>query len=202
MTSDIQGLSSVAMEADQRMRALLDQHGGRLPRRPLVYLSGPISAKTMWAVAEHVHVAERAFVACCEADIASICVHSMGRNCGDALDHAGWMAHDLEILQRCDAVLMVGEWQQSVGARMELWLASRLQIPVFFDVEALKQWAGSAGVVAAGDVWSPVEALEMVLENAVESEDCDGAPCWHFDFGRNVRRLLEKAVQQARGVIA
>jgi len=51
-----------------------------------------------------------------------------------------WLAYDLEILCRCDAVLRLPG--PSNGADGEVAAARRLGIPVFEDVQALLTWAG------------------------------------------------------------
>lgn len=54
-----------------------------------------------------------------------------------------WLAYDLEIMRRCDAVLRIpGE---SSGADAEVAEADRLGIPVFLSMEGLL--AGPAGAV-------------------------------------------------------
>ncbi len=58
---------------------------------------------------------------------------------GAAPDHV-WLEGDLEMMRRCDAVLMTPDWQRSSGARAEEQLARELGIPVFYDAEALKAW--------------------------------------------------------------
>lgn len=42
------------------------------------------------------------------------------------------MKRDLEMLSNCDAILMLGNWQQSAGARAELACAMRLGLNVIF----------------------------------------------------------------------
>lgn len=42
---------------------------------------------------------------------------------------------DLEILERCDAVLMVPGWEGSFGARMEKIYARKMGIPIYHSVE-------------------------------------------------------------------
>jgi hypothetical protein len=53
---------------------------------------------------------------------------------------------DLEILRRCDAVMLTHDWRRSEGARAEYEEAVRWKIPTFVTLEALREWlrAGAA----------------------------------------------------------
>lgn len=51
-----------------------------------------------------------------------------------------WLAGDLELLGRCDAVLMTEDWQRSTGAREEEHFAHQRMIPVFYSLETLRHW--------------------------------------------------------------
>jgi hypothetical protein len=55
------------------------------------------------------------------------------------LTHAQWLAMDIEIINRCDAVLRLpGE---STGADAEVAFAESMGIPVFHDIEEVIRWA-------------------------------------------------------------
>lgn len=42
---------------------------------------------------------------------------------------------DIELLSRCDAVLVQGDWERSRGCRREVQAAYERGIPVFFEVD-------------------------------------------------------------------
>jgi hypothetical protein len=42
---------------------------------------------------------------------------------------------DLEIIARCDAILMLPGWERSEGSRMEYSRAVELRMPVYLSVE-------------------------------------------------------------------
>lgn len=46
-----------------------------------------------------------------------------------SVDNSVYLAGDLEILERCDAIVMLPNWEQSDGARAELDFAQRMNIP-------------------------------------------------------------------------
>lgn len=45
-----------------------------------------------------------------------------------------WLDGDLELLRRCDAVLVTPEWSRSTGARAEVAFAISLGIPVLYSL--------------------------------------------------------------------
>ncbi len=51
-----------------------------------------------------------------------------------------WLNGDLEILKRCDAVLMTPDYERSSGARAERDEALRVGLPVFYTIETLAEW--------------------------------------------------------------
>lgn len=51
-----------------------------------------------------------------------------------------WYEGTLELLRRCDAVLMVPGWEASKGAKLEFEEAGRRKIPIFTTPADLKAW--------------------------------------------------------------
>jgi hypothetical protein len=58
----------------------------------------------------------------------------------DGIDDRVWLDGDLELLNRCDAVIMTPDWTRSSGARAEREHAKARGIPVFYDVGQLAEW--------------------------------------------------------------
>ena len=63
----------------------------------------------------------------------------MYRNYPGTLPDEFWLEGTLELLRRCDAVFLIPGWEQSTGSRSELDEATRLGLPVFDNVEALRE---------------------------------------------------------------
>jgi hypothetical protein len=53
-----------------------------------------------------------------------------------------WLDGDLEILYRCDAVLMTPDWERSAGAREERKFALQHGIPVLYTLDELDTFLG------------------------------------------------------------
>jgi hypothetical protein len=54
---------------------------------------------------------------------------------GEAGDFDKWMAGDLEILSRCDAIVMCPGWNKSVGCLMEFSKAKELGIKIYHTID-------------------------------------------------------------------
>jgi hypothetical protein len=76
----------------------------------------------------------------------------------DAGDYSFWCDGMLELMRRCDALVMMPAWASSKGARAEKEEALRMGLPVFFMVcgdwrEDMRKWgAGEMPEAVAGNV--------------------------------------------------
>lgn len=100
---------------------------------PVVYVAGPIRAANAWEREQNIRRAEALALEAWRAGAAAICPHAMGRFYDDG-DYAMWIAGDLAIIARCDAVLVTPDWERSQGARAEVAEAHRLGVPVLHSV--------------------------------------------------------------------
>jgi hypothetical protein len=108
--------------------------------RPLVYVSGPYTASTSEQLAQNIELAKQAGLKVRAMGLVPIVPHLAILNDDPPVftyDHA--MAECLEILDRCDAVLMMDGWRESHGAQRECSAALRAGILVFFSLAELCQ---------------------------------------------------------------
>ena len=112
---------------------------------PLVYVAGPFRPKVehdCYEMEENIRRAEGLALKVWLEDAAAICPHANTRffqgaaNASDAV----WLDGDLEMLYRCDAILMTPDWETSSGAREEKAEAERWDIPVFYSIDQLREW--------------------------------------------------------------
>lgn len=113
----------------------------------LIYVSGPYSAPTPEEVAANV---ERARAAACELmrlGYAVICPHTMTAGWErEGLTYEQFIAADLEIVRRCDAVLLLPGWEDSKGALAEKAMAERAGVLTFPSISNLRlRTAGLCG---------------------------------------------------------
>lgn len=104
------------------------------------YVAGPFRGKSHWEIHENIRNAERLALEVWRLGAACICPHTNTIHFQDSAPDDVWLAGDLEMVKRCDFVLMTPDWARSSGARAEEAFARQHQIPVFYDLKALKEW--------------------------------------------------------------
>ena len=108
----------------------------------VIYIAGPFRGPSHWAIAENIRNAERLALEVWRMGAVAICPHANPAHFQDAAPDDVWLRGDLELLTRCDAVLMVPGWTRSQGATAEKRYAEGNGIPVFYDLDTLAEWLG------------------------------------------------------------
>jgi len=112
----------------------------------LVYIAGPYSAPTLEGVEAHISEALTAALWCAAHEVFYVCPHLNSAHFDTHLPEVPvefYYAMDLAILRRCDAILLVGLWQDSAGAMAEMAYAVDHALPCFVfetDQQALLAW--------------------------------------------------------------
>ena len=106
----------------------------------VIYIAGPFRGPNHWAIAENIRDAERAALKVWQMGAVAICPHANTAHFQDAAPDYVWLKGDLEILRRCDGILMLPTYKESHGAKAEMQEALTLGMPVFFDHAQLKDW--------------------------------------------------------------
>lgn len=100
----------------------------------LIYISGPYSGQDTEAVSANIAAARAAAVRIWESGNYAICPHlntaHFEKSCDVAYEQ--YLAGDLDILMRCDAILMLSKWEASNGAKIELEHARAHGIPEYY----------------------------------------------------------------------
>lgn len=92
----------------------------------LVYVSGSISdPRGSYYEDRNIRAAEAVAQTLMQMGFAVLCPHTMTRGWGGLMSWESFIAMDLEILRRCDAVVMMPCWKESRGAKMEWAEAAR-----------------------------------------------------------------------------
>lgn len=103
----------------------------------LVYIAGPFRGSHAWEIECNIRRAETLALGVARMPgLFPVCPHTMGRYYSGAAPDEVWLEGDLELLRRCDAVLLVPGWERSSGTRAEVAEAHRLSIPVFEAIMA------------------------------------------------------------------
>lgn len=98
----------------------------------LVYIAGPYRSGTTFGLKKNIDKAERVAVKYWQLGYAVICPHKntsfLDGTCSDKV----FLDGDLEMLKRCDVIVMMKGWQKSKGAKTELFFAKANKIKVIY----------------------------------------------------------------------
>lgn len=107
----------------------------------IVYVAGPYRGKTAWQVEVNIFAARLNGVAVAKAGFMPMIPQANTAHFDGVQDDKFWLEGTLELMRRCDAVLVVPNDGSSEGTDGEIKEAKRLGIPVFHSVYELGQWA-------------------------------------------------------------
>lgn len=108
----------------------------------VVYIAGPFRGASSWDIEQNIRRAEELALEVWRLGAACLCPHTNTRFFQNAAPDDVWLAGDLELLRRCDAVLVTPDWHRSRGAQKEVSAAAELNIPVFRALEQVRAWIG------------------------------------------------------------
>ena len=107
----------------------------------VIYIAGPFRGKNAWKVEQNIRKAEEAgFKVASIGGVMPMIPHTMTRFFDGTMTDEFWLQGTLELLARCDAILMLPGWENSSGSRNEKKFAEQNKLPVFYDRAAIKEW--------------------------------------------------------------
>ena len=104
----------------------------------LAFISGPYRADSEWEVLQNIRKAEKYAGKYWKLGYAVICPHKNTAFMGGLCPDETWLKGDLEILKRCDVIVMIPGSANSIGACDELDLALEMGIQVIYEDPAFK----------------------------------------------------------------
>lgn len=113
--------------------------------RPVVYIAGPFRSKhnphgyNFWEQERNIRTAEAVALTVWELGGAAVCPHLNTAHFQGALPDDVWLAGDLDILRKCDVVVLTPGWNTSEGAQAEVQAARAWKIPVC-GLECFEEW--------------------------------------------------------------
>lgn len=107
----------------------------------VVYVAGPFRGPNAWEIEENIRRAERLALDLWRIGVAVICPHTNTRFFHGAAEDRIWLEGDLEIMRRCDAVVVTPDWEQSTVAKAEVAEMRRVGKPIFYTVPQVIVWA-------------------------------------------------------------
>lgn len=93
----------------------------------LIYVAGKHRGDVQENIDRAMHVAKAVW----QAGHVAICPHGNTAHFDGVVPDEQFLAGDLIILARCDALVTVEDWEESVGARGEVEYAEKLGIPIY-----------------------------------------------------------------------
>ena len=97
----------------------------------LIYIAGPYRAGRGRTERENVRAAEEVALEIWKSGHYALCPHlNTAFFTGEAPDDT-WLAGDLRMIEGCDAVVLIGNWEFSDGTRQEIAHAIENGIPVY-----------------------------------------------------------------------
>jgi len=116
------------------MKVKFDVPGGLVIMK-VIYIAGPYRADTEHGVVENIRRAEEVAIKVWQAGHVALCPHKNTALFGGLCPDEAWLKGDLELLRRCDGIIMVQGWEKSSGSVAEVGFADRHNIPVYYEVE-------------------------------------------------------------------
>lgn len=117
----------------------------------VIYIAGPFRGKNAWEIENNIRRAEEVAFKVWEAGFVAVCPHANTRYFNGALPDTVWLPGYIDLLLRCDAVVMVPGFARSSGAMKELQTAVDNNIPVFMNVQGLIIYSDKRLNVNQGD---------------------------------------------------
>jgi hypothetical protein len=99
----------------------------------LAYVAGPYRATTIHQVVKNIRSAEEVALRYWLKGYAVICPHKNTALLDGAAPDEVWLNGDLEILSRCDVIIMAPGWENSRGACAELDFALDRGLEVIYE---------------------------------------------------------------------
>lgn len=108
----------------------------------VVYVAGPFRGLTPWDVEKNIRRAEELALRVANAGAMPLCPHTMTRYFDKQCNDSFWLEGTLELLRRCDAMVMTDDWERSSGTRGERNEARGLGLPIFIEerFDELEEW--------------------------------------------------------------
>ena len=103
----------------------------------VIYIAGKYRGPNAWAVEQNIRAAEEVAARVWAAGMVALCPHANSRHMEGVASEDHFLEGTMELLRRCDAVVLVPNWRDSEGARAEVAEADRLGIPIIGASHAL-----------------------------------------------------------------
>ena len=99
----------------------------------VAYIAGPYRSGTVYGIVENIRRAEAVAIKYWQLGYAVICPHKNTALLDGLLPDRIWLDGAIEILKRCDVIVLMKGWINSSGSRAELEIATKLGLEVIYE---------------------------------------------------------------------
>ena len=103
--------------------------------KKICYIAGPYRAACEWDVIQNIRAAEAVALKYWRMGYIVICPHKNTSGFSGAMPCETWLSGDIEILKRCDVIVMMSNYLTSEGAKAELQEAVRAGLEVIYETD-------------------------------------------------------------------
>lgn len=156
----------------------------------VAYAAGPFRGETAWEIECNIRRAEELGAEIVKLGHMVVIPHANTRWLHGTAPDSFFLEGTLELLRRCDCVVLTADWIRSSGARGEVEEAHKLGIPVFTSLDAFRRWAATARGRRPRPPkdwpYGPPERHQSccVLYDGEPECDCAASDASNPDFGR------------------
>jgi hypothetical protein len=137
----------------------------------LVYIAGAYRASTINEVRANIRRAEEVATQVWQEGFPALCPHLNSAFFDGIADDQVFLDGTMEMLSRCDALILVTGWGKSLGTRKEIQYALQNNIKVFETIDELKRWKSS------WDALPEIEEISKEQKSIIDPINCDCALC-------------------------
>lgn len=111
-------------------------------RNLVIYIAGKYTADTPEEITENIVFARQYAIEVWQLGYTALCPHlnTFHFEKDAELEYEDYMNGDFELIKRCDALFMLPNWTDSMGATREREHAIQENKPVFYSLEELARW--------------------------------------------------------------
>jgi len=109
------------------------------PRMPAVYIAGPYRSHTKAGIDANITVAKKVGALASLKGWSAVIPHANTAHLDEVaqLPDEFWLAATMELLRRCDAIVLCPGWQRSSGTLAEVAEAERRGMPIYYTESEL-----------------------------------------------------------------
>lgn len=110
----------------------------------LIYISAPFSAGNNWDFEANVRKAEQVAKVIADNGGVPVSRHSLFKRFSGTITGSFWINAAVEVMKKCDAVVLLPGWNDSPGASYENTVARENGLQVFTTMAEVREFIGNA----------------------------------------------------------